>query len=167
NRTVLFGGFDAANTALGDSWEYDGTTWTHITTALAPPAGSYPMTFDVGRSLTVLCGGTLWAGGTADTWGDDGAERRHATTNGAPPGRSGHVIAYDVSRARTVLFGGVDPLGNVRNDTWEYDGATWSQISVAASPSPRLWATLTYSVGMVVLFGGTNHGANAETWTYD
>src|SRR5262249_52098051 len=151
NRTVLFGGFDAANTALGDTWEYDGLAWTRITTANAPPAGSYPMTFDAARHVTVLCGGIAGPGGTADTWEYNGANWAHVTTNGAPTGRYGHVLAYDLVRARTVLFGGVDPLNNVLNDTWEYDGLTWSQILVSG-PSPRIEATLTYSLsfGMVL-----------------
>ena len=53
-----------------------------------------------------------------------------------------------------ILFGGGD-------DTWEYDGLSWRQITPTdpeddGSPSARFSAGLTYDAarGVVVLFGG-------------
>src|SRR5690242_347699 len=35
NRLVLFGGFDSA--VLGDTWEWDGQSWTRLTPSTSPP----------------------------------------------------------------------------------------------------------------------------------
>src|SRR6185436_4262644 len=56
-----------------------------------------------------------------------------------PPKRSLHAFAYDSKNDRFVMFGGAanKPLG----DTWtmklDGDSATWTQVTPAASPSPR------------------------------
>jgi hypothetical protein len=43
------------------------------------------------------------------------------------------AFAYDPGRKRVVLFGGSGDGGSV-NETWEWDGNNWKQISVAAPP---------------------------------
>ncbi|HEY0882217.1 MAG TPA: kelch repeat-containing protein, partial [Archangium sp.] len=46
-----------------------------------------------------------------------------------------HAMAYDVSRARVVLFGGQGDGGRL-DDTWEWDGASWTQLNPLTSPPP-------------------------------
>ena len=47
---------------------------------------------------------------------------------GVSPGvRLDSAMAYDEQRGVTVLFGGSD--GADRNDTWEWDGATWKVVT--------------------------------------
>jgi hypothetical protein len=91
-----------------------------------------------------------------------------------PPGRIDGEIAYDNRRGRAVLFGGAtDWLGNdwfYQNDTWEWDGNQWLQLSPELSPPARVAHTMVYdeSRGVVVLFGG--RGANGplrDTWEWD
>ena len=56
-----------------------------------------------------------------------------------PPARYGNAMAYDPSRQRTVLFGGLGWTSNGTidlGDTWEWDGASWIHVS-NAGPSPR------------------------------
>jgi hypothetical protein len=36
-------------------------------------------------------------------------------------------MAYDPARSRIVVFGGYDGRNNL-NDTWEFDGASWSRV---------------------------------------
>ena len=43
-------------------------------------------------------------------------------------------MAYDSLRQRLVLFGGVGPFPTLYGDTWEWDGAAWSQRTPARSP---------------------------------
>ena len=52
----------------------------------------------------------------------------------APPGRQLAAMSFDSRRGVTVLFGGSDAqIGSTGpqppnfSDTWEWDGATWSQ----------------------------------------
>src|SRR5262249_12382183 len=68
--------------------------------------------------------------GAQDDW-------MHAAPATTPPGRYDAGMAFDSARNRTVLFGGVDVNFNGLNDTWEWDGSTWTQLSPATSPPAR------------------------------
>ena len=76
-------------------------------------------------------------------------------------------MAYDATRGRVVLFGGLD--GNFRNDTWEWDGSTWSELSPPGSPSPRYGHAMAYNSvrGRVILFGGNDGRDCDDTWEWD
>ena len=85
-----------------------------------------------------------------------------------PPGRGYHALACDVVRGVTVVFGGWN--GTPFADTWEWNGANWTQRAVTG-PSARCCHALAYSVGRgsAVLFGGTSGNAIdlGDTWEYD
>src|SRR6266705_3485334 len=49
-RVVLFGGYDGTSN-LGDTWEWDGTTWTQRASS-GPPGGE--MVYDAARGRVVL-----------------------------------------------------------------------------------------------------------------
>src|SRR5215467_13066274 len=54
---------------------------------------------------------------------------------GTPGQRVHHAMAYDSDRGVTVFFGGeIGKTGSESyfNDTWEYDGHTWTKIDVGA-----------------------------------
>ncbi len=99
-------------------------------------------------------------------------------TNG-PAARRNHAMAYDSHRGVSVMFGGIGsgatPAEVYRNDTWEYDGARWTQRPMVVSPSARVNFGLSFDSHRqrVVLFGGFALGAdsrtalNGETWEYD
>jgi hypothetical protein len=76
-------------------------------------------------------------------------------------------MVYDPNRQRLVLFGGVN-VGNIArsNDTWEFDGTTWTQIITANSPPIRASPGMAYDSQRqrVVLFGSTT---SSDTWEYD
>ena len=77
-------------------------------------------------------------------------------------------MAYDPATKQLVLFGG--RVVNIVNQTWTWDGRTWTQASPATSPPAREGATMAYdpAIGRLVLFGGV--GASSElndTWTWD
>ena len=91
-----------------------------------------------------------------------------------PSARVGHAMAYDPVRKRVVLFGGSDASGR-RNDTWEWDGKTWTQKfpSGGSLPAARdFHATSYFDDGQqsgVLLFGGSisDSTAAADTWLFD
>jgi len=65
--TVLFGGWDGDN-RTSDTWEWDGSDWTSISTT-GPSARIYlPMAYDSARGVTVLFGGSGDPGYLGDTW---------------------------------------------------------------------------------------------------
>jgi hypothetical protein len=93
-------------------------------------------------------------------------------TPNSPAGRYTHGLAYDTQRHITVLFGG-DSTGSSRlNDTWEFNGTTWTQVIPAQSPPGRvnIDQALVYDTvrTRTVLFGGLGvSGYLSDTWEYD
>jgi hypothetical protein len=82
-------------------------------------------------------------------------------------------MAFDSQRARCVAFGGWNaPFGTiVFQDTWEYDGTTWTLRSPATVPDERDSHAMAYDSarGRTILFGGQdfNFVRLGETWEWD
>jgi len=155
--TVLFGGYDGAND--GETWEWNGATWTLRATSGPSPRFEHSLAYDSARGVTVLFGGFNSSSGSnfGDTWEWDGTTWTLRATGGPSP-RAGHALAYDSARGVTVLFGGnEDPIGPfvLNGETWEWDGATWT-LRATSGPSPRTDHALAYDSarGVSVLFGG-------------
>lgn len=134
-KTVVFGGQGARVNGgnapmLGDTWEFDGTTWTRR--AESGPAGRMGAgaTYDSKRGLVLLFGGANHQGVMNDLWAWDGAAWKKLAEGGPEPRVMGH-IAYDRKRDRVVLFGGRRgaPDDTDLGDTWEWDGATWRKVA--------------------------------------
>jgi len=89
----------------------------------------------------------------------------------SPSGRYAHRMAYDAARRQVVLFGGGDPNSNtIFNDTWVWDGVTWTQKFPATSPPATNSHAMAYDAArqQVVLFGGSFSGIiSADTWVWD
>ena len=55
----------------------------------------------------------------------------------SPSMRTAHAMSYDLFRDRVVVFGGTPGgLSNALNDTWEFDGTTWTNVSPSPANSP-------------------------------
>lgn len=172
-RLVVFGGFGRGG-YIGDTWEWDGATWTRFAGS-GPPARNAPaMVYDATRRVIVMFGGdTKQTGSLADTWTFDGAAWRQAPgSDAAPPARTTHAMVYDARRQRVVLFGGSDGP-KLLGDTWEWDGSRWTQRS-SEGPSARTLYGLAYDSarGRTVMFGGMSVFApdapsHGDTWEWD
>jgi hypothetical protein len=177
-RVVLFGGADAS-TVRGDTWEWDGRRW-RLVSLTGPAPRTFPaMTYDSVRRRLILYGGNRVLFGRnrndneylSDTWEWDGRKWSQIDTPG-PPARAEAVLIFDVSRRRSVLFGGHTMTENGRKwlgDTWEWDGTRWQAVDVNG-PSPRNGAAAVYDRARerMVLFGGsTQQGISGETWEFD
>jgi hypothetical protein len=142
-RAVLFGGSDAGNALLGDTWEWDGATekWAQITPAGFTPRArrGHALVYDAARKKTVLYGGiagTQVQDYMEDTWTWDGAAwtRVGNAQSPHPEPRTGLHMAFDASRGRVVLYGQygnwyVGPIGSANSsngNTWEWDGSGWT-----------------------------------------
>lgn len=174
-RVLMFGGRTSANVLHpADTWSFDGATWKIINTFGPNPRFDHAMAYDIARDRLVLFGGTAGGSTTSDTWLFDGASWTIATGLN-PPARRQHAMAYDVKRKRVVMFGGNANAGaasdclNCLSDTWEWDGAAWTKITTATTPTAVAGARLAYdySIGKLVMFGGTNGNSVNTTWTYD
>ena len=92
-----------------------------------------------------------------------------------PPARRSAEMAFDIKTGRAVLFGGEvgQAAGSATpaNDTWLWDGTTWSRATPGNSPSVRRQHAMVYDSerGEIVLFGGmgADNGGLADTWVWN
>jgi subtilisin family serine protease len=156
-----------------DTWTYDGTDWTRMAPAALPPRlRDLAMAYDAARGQTVLFGGRDPLGYYDETWVWDGSTWTKLNPATKPPARIRSAMVYDSAREVVVLFGGVagEPGGwYYANDTWEWDGTDWSQITTTSSPSPRWGMSMAFDSNrnVTVLFGGGTDSISTETWEYD
>ncbi len=180
-RTVLAGGFTDPGIKRDHDqsvWEWDGTEW-HEIEAEGPPTtiSGRAMAYDGEREKVVLYTGMdddvivlkgfLPQPEQKDRlWEWDGSEWED-TTPLFPSARRNHVMVWDSTRERAVLFGGSGQLngdillkratGGLR-DTWEWDGTEWflADEGEGETPRPGEGAAAAYDAQreQVVLFGG-------------
>lgn len=177
---VLFGGCTdgGSGSYLGDTWEWDGSTWTAAAPRQSPPAlAAAELAYDPVAGRVVLFGGTSETprAGSAATWEWDGADWTARSPSMAPPARAGFRMEWVADRRRIVAFGGSLTWGcgefpaAVAPDTWEWDGDEWSLRTRAASP---LWpgtgaAAYDEARQRIVVFKGRGTPATPETWEWD
>jgi len=168
---VLFGGFKGAG--VGDTWVWDGSTWTQQHPATSPSARwGAAMAYDAATGNVVLFGGGDSQHNFGDTWVWDGSTWTKQSPATSPSARWGAAMAYDAATGNVVLFGGLAGRHpRELHDTWVWDGSTWAKQSPATSPPARTNAAMTYDVAnsTVVLFGG-NNAKNTPvrgTWVWD
>lgn len=183
-RAVLMG--------LEKVWEWDGVRWL----AISPPGPAPSLreraaaVFDPARKRIVYFGGLIgYASFKQDTWEWDGTTWSERTPAGPPPqARASHAMAFDSRRNRVVLFGGGTQVGliaiegggtlhlhGLRQDTWEWDGSSWSDRTPSQNPSPRAGHAMAFDSerGRVVMAGGYkqvgDYGSVAlqDVWEWD
>ncbi|HMN41578.1 MAG TPA: GC-type dockerin domain-anchored protein [Phycisphaerales bacterium] len=160
--------------------------WTGITGPGPGPRLAQAMVFDTARSNLVLFGGGSSGLGAADpddvssdTWTLNGSAWTLAATVGPSP-RDLPAMVYDSVRQRVVLFGGRTNSVSAgtqtfHNDTWEWDGAAWTQRPTANAPPARFRAAASFdsSRAVMVLHGGELTPAAgppiifSDLWEYD
>jgi hypothetical protein len=167
STVVLFGG-TGHGPRLGDTWTWDGTAWTQQAPATSPDAReSATMAYDAATGTIVLFGGADLFGALGDTWTWNGTTwtQQHPATS--PPARFEAAMAYDAATSTAVLFSGEGQNPTVLlDDTWTWDGATWTQQHPATSPSARIFASMAYdpATSTAVLFGSGNVILGTWTW---
>lgn len=180
-NVMLFGGQAGSSTGgvLQDTWTWSGTAWTQATVA-SPPFGRYlaeACQLTTSSSNVIMFGGFGGAGNgqiIVETWQWNGGAKTWTLlssggTAATPAGRVGHCM--DGGTANLVMFGGSNAPGDVLyNDTWTFNGSTWTQVFPATSPSVRVGASMAFDQthNVWVLFGGKNYyNYLPETWTFN
>ena len=167
-RVVLFGGYrlasDGSIERLGDTWEWDGQSWSEQDETGPAARSGASMVFAPSAGGVVVFGGN---GPRGDTWVWDG-ESWHRVVEKDPPGRYNSVMAFDPVRGALVRFGGWD--GQMRaGGTWMLEGVEWSRLSVAG-PLARNHAAAAYDErrSRWVLMGGHDgEFVFCDTWEWN
>jgi hypothetical protein len=166
-RTVLFGGI--AGAPLGDTWEWDGTTWTQRATTGPSPRSGAQLAWHPGIGRVVLFGGRSTSM-LSDSWAWDGTVWTPLPAAGGPAPRASHALAFDALRGRLVLFGGELESLPRAGDTWEWDGTSWAPRARAVAPPARTEPAMAFDLirQRMVLFGGESpsSGPFGDTWEY-
>ena len=170
---VMFGGEGVNSSDAGETWELGAAGWRLRQTAQPWVGGTQSVAYDSGRGVTVYVDGALsFPVGNQKCvvreLGPDGWTVRPVGTGPAPSVREGHAVAYDAARGVTVLFGGCTTLTTCFDDTWEWDGAAWTQRSVPG-PTARQWHMMAYDSvrHVVVLVGGEGSESGYDTWEWN
>jgi len=178
-NVVMFGGSGPAyaNFRTNNTWVWDGSNWSQLSPPNSPsPRDGAKMVYDPIRQELVLYGGTTQSGDVHETWVWDGLTWTNVTPTSAtqsPDVGSEFELAYDSTHSQVVLFGGFRADGSTSNETWVWDGTSWTNVTPSApSPSPaaRYGSQMAFDSAMskVVLFGGYEGGAPVnDTWAWD
>ncbi len=130
------------------------------------------MAYDAARHVAVVFGGRVGATLLGDTWTWNGHAWLLQHPTNSPSARAGSAIVYDARHQVVLLFGGADRLLNVpgsafRNDTWTWDGCTWTPMHSSGSPElAEAVAAYDGATNSVVLFG-YEFGGLAQTWRWN
>ena len=159
---LLQGGLQTGNVIQDDTWLWSGGNWTQLTPATTPPPRwGHRLVYDSRRARLVMFGGrspSITAAAN-DTWEWDGADWVQIATPNAPNPRAFYSMAFDHRRGVMVLYGTQSGSTFAGGDqTWEYDGSDWQQITTATTPPGLETPAMTYDRGrgVTVMFGGWN-----------
>jgi hypothetical protein len=144
---VLFGGAGVPPgpkeplVIFDDTWVWNGANaagWRKMSGPSPPARYAHAMAFDSRRNIIVMYGGAQMTADrqTAhleDMWQWDGRRWTEIKLTGRTPGkRYSPAMAFDPSRNRIVLSGGLEVKGRGEftafDDVWEWDGASWTPM---------------------------------------
>lgn len=172
-ENVLFGGRSFIGHFVNDTfiWQQP-STFMKLTPSVYPP-GRADHCMASSSTTTVLFGGTAFGKEPfSDTWTftTSGGWTRVSTTGVAgtdfPSARFGASMVYDAAHTRWILFGGCTTDG-FSNQTWAFNGTSWSKLSPATSPAARADACMAYDStnSNVILFAGRGYNTvYDDTW---
>lgn len=131
NQTIwLTGGVSEFNSNyLSDFWGYRGGQFFTKVMKDPPPSCDAPASaFDTTRNkMIVVCWVTT--GLDMEVFEFDGATFKQMTTDkDKPDARRFATVVYDESLKKIVMFGGFDTEANFKDETWTWDGTSWTEV---------------------------------------
>lgn len=150
---IWYGGKDASNNTLDETWKFDvaTSTWTEIITATKPskPGSATTGLFAQGMYTEGYTGRPVIQGGTQGgvesnaTWEFDGTDWVDVTMVGGPGNRTAPAIGWVANAGKAWMFGGFS--GQTLGDTWERGLSTPGFFAASGAGCPTS-AGLTASV---------------------
>jgi hypothetical protein len=141
---ALFGGEGAPNglLSLGDTWVWNGVRWSMAATA-GPSARVFATAATAAGEVVLFGGYDEQFNPLGDTWTWDGTSSTQHDTTGPMTAPSARASAAMGSVGDTaVLFGGLGGANAVLDDTWIWDGASWTLANVQNGPPARFAAAM-------------------------
>jgi hypothetical protein len=169
NNTIwMFGGIDE-NSTLSDFWQYQNGAWRSVVAENGPVGCLTPTSaFDSDRKkLVVVCA-------SSQTFEWDGTAWKKFDLKTLPPSRRFSSMTYDATVKRTLLFGGYDN-SNYLDETWLWDGASWTREKRNPPPA-RALTSIWYdpTLKKTVIFGGVGRVSSQDRitryndmWSFD
>lgn len=177
-RILLIGGRpgNTDNTpSLMDTWSWNGTAWTQVATATALTATAFSTVGSIGNEVFLFGGYTNGFCSTASskTWRWTGTNWQLLNPSTSPGARGETAWAFSQTLNSLVLFGGASGGGcDCNNETWSFNGTTWSQLSPATVPAIRHDHVMVRDAsGDIVMFGGNedsiSYNPYNSTWLFN
>ena len=178
-RVLLLGTVSSNRQTVAHMWSWSGTRWEELHPAQLPPSFG-PMAYDAAHGQVVMLFPSPTqnppAHGT-DTWTWDGSTWIQRQPVSSPPASTGGAtaIAYDADRKAVVMFGGLYLANSATDQTWTWDGTTWTMGRPATIPPARFNHAMAYdpSTHTVLLTRGADISPGGsitgltDTWTWD
>ena len=188
---LALGIYSGCGVSTGE-FSWNGSKWTAApqNAVLPSPMYSRGLAYDAATRQLIAVGdaqdtSTGPASGevTMQTWAYNGASWSQLHPATSPPVLEGMSVAYDAVSQQVVLFGGAARTTGTlsspaTNQTWAFDGTSWTQLTTSAAPPGRMDASMVYddSLGKLVLFGGAGSSPDVtnaqpqvfgDMWTFD
>jgi hypothetical protein len=173
SQLLLFGGmtgFNPGNPAIsGETWNWDGRAWQQLHPVNSPPARyDAGLVYDPVDRVLVMFGGTDGQQGFQDTWTWDGVNWKQMSPQQSPPAWPMVTMTYDSTRKTALLYLGGQPCPcDSLDQTWSWNGTTWTQLQTDTTPNPNHGQQMSGIVGSIVFdaaSGRTLYVGSTGTW---
>jgi hypothetical protein len=172
---VLFGGANAFQGVLNETWVYSGSAnlWTQQTPSLIVP-GRINHAMATGPSYVLMFGGAGLNSVFNDTFKFSNGQWATVSPTVVPPARQDHCMAYSTLDGKFIMFGGTDAGGNYLTDCWSFDPASnnWIQVNLPPNgPCAKRGAQMSFDSisNQILMFGGidsTTGQPSSDTWGF-
>jgi len=151
------------------TWTLVNDHWKQVASGGVPATPGSSMAYDEAHHVAVWVGADDTA---TETWTWNGVVWTRQTPTTAPSRRWYGAMAYDPAHQRVVMFGGLDPgpSNTLYDETWEWDGADWTERLAVTRPPARYEGSLVSTSTGAMLVGGVDLGSTLpfdDRWTWD
>lgn len=173
DRIMLYGGFNnpeiRQRQPLRDTWEFDGTDWLQVATN-GPEIAKPLLVYDEARGETLMLGTTKEFKVEMYRWNEDAA-RWDPITGTMPSCANEATLTYQAHNQRVLAIGGVCAESTFSDETWEWDGSTWTKLTTTTATNRYVGSAVAYDRvhQRVVRFGGAGAFAtvpDSSTYVY-
>jgi hypothetical protein len=157
-ETVLFGGLEAQDEPLGDTWLFDGQRWRQLRGPSPPPRRYAAFAYHPGLKGCVLHGGAhddLGRKQYGDTWLFRDGVWSQLSAEYTTDVRDDHALAFHRAAGAFLMLGGL----GINSVLLALTNEGWTSAAVGPPPATRQCAPVAYdqTLNGLVLHGGEVH----------